>query len=99
MVCDNEAVVKRYNQKLTASIYHNTESDWDFLKTYHSLCEEWCKDIPIKVQWVMGHTYHDGRELTRDERINIEADLLADEMRVNARGAHGARPNCPHWPV
>jgi hypothetical protein len=32
MVCDNKAAVKRCNQKLTASIYHNTECDWDLLK-------------------------------------------------------------------
>jgi hypothetical protein len=32
MVCDNEAAVKRCNQKLTASIYHNIESDWDLFK-------------------------------------------------------------------
>jgi hypothetical protein len=32
MVCDNEAAVKRCNQKLTASIYHNTEFDWDVFK-------------------------------------------------------------------
>jgi hypothetical protein len=37
MVCDNEAAVKRCNQKLTASIYHNTECDWDLLKIYHTL--------------------------------------------------------------
>jgi hypothetical protein len=45
MVCDNEAAVKGCNQKLTASIYHNTEYDWDLLKTYHTLREEWCRDI------------------------------------------------------
>jgi hypothetical protein len=33
MFCDNEEEVKRCNQKLTASIYRNTESDWDLLKT------------------------------------------------------------------
>jgi hypothetical protein len=64
MVCDNEAAVKRYNQKLNAGIYHNTESDWDLLKTYHILCDKWCRDIPIKVQWVKGHADREGRELT-----------------------------------
>jgi hypothetical protein len=49
MVCDNKAAVKRCNRKLTASIYHNTESDWDLLKTYHTLREDWCRDIPTKV--------------------------------------------------
>jgi hypothetical protein len=96
MVCDNEAAIKRCNQKLTASIYHNTECDWDLLKTYHNMWEEWCRDIPTKVQWVRGHADREGRDLTRDKRLNIIADLLADTTRANARGPYGARPNCPH---
>jgi hypothetical protein len=99
MVCNNEVAVKRCNQNRTASIYHNTESNWDLLKTYHTLCDEWCREIPIKVQWLKGHADREGRELTREERINIEADLLADETRANTRGLYGARPNFPHWPV
>jgi hypothetical protein len=63
------------------SIYHNTESDWDILKTYHSLKDEWCKETPTKVQWVKGHADKENRELTRDELLNIEADLLADKIR------------------
>jgi hypothetical protein len=43
LVCDNEAAIKRCNQKLTSSIYHNTESDWDLLKMFHRLQDEWCK--------------------------------------------------------
>jgi hypothetical protein len=84
MVCDNEAAVKRYNQKLTASIYHNTESDWDLLKTYNTLRDEWCRDIPTKVQWVKGHADREGRDLTRDERLDIIADVLEDSTRANA---------------
>jgi hypothetical protein len=99
MVCDTEAAVKRCNQKCTACIYQNTECDWDLLKTYHTLWEEWCRDIPTKVQWVKGHADRKGRDLTRDDRLNILADLLADTTRANARGPYVARPNCPHWPV
>jgi hypothetical protein len=99
MVCDNEAVVKRCKQKLTTIIYHNTEGDWDLLKTYHSLRDEWCKDIPTKVQWVKGHADKEQRELTRDERLNIEAHLLIDMIWMDTQGAYGERPNCPHWPV
>jgi hypothetical protein len=61
MVCDNEAAVKRSNQKLTAIIYQNTESDWDLLKKYHNLREEWCRYIPTKLQWVKGHADREGR--------------------------------------
>jgi hypothetical protein len=99
MVCNHEAAVKRCNQKLTASIYHNTECDWDLLKTYHNLREEWCRYIPTKVQWVKEHADREGRDLTRDEHLNILADLLADTTRANERRPYGARPSCPHWPV
>jgi hypothetical protein len=99
MVCDNEASVKRCNQKLTASIYHNTEYEWDLLNTYHTLRDEWCRDIPTKVQLVKGYADREGRDLTRDERLNILADLLADTTRANARGPYGARPNCLRWQV
>jgi hypothetical protein len=37
--------------------------------------------------------------LTEYERINVEADLLADQIREEARGVYGARPNCTHWPI
>jgi hypothetical protein len=95
MVCDNETAVKRCNKKMTASIYHNTECDWDLLKTYHTMREEWCRDIPTKVQWVKGHADCEGRDLARDKRLNI----LADTNRTNTRGPYEARPNCPHWPM
>jgi hypothetical protein len=80
LVCDNEAAVKRCNQKLASSIHRNTESDWDLL-TFHSLQNEWCKEIPTKVQWVKGHADKENRELTREERLNIEVDLLAEKIR------------------
>jgi hypothetical protein len=84
MVCDNVAAVKRCNQKLTASLYHNTKSDWDLLKTYHTLRDEWYRYIPTKVQWVKGHADREGGDLTRDERLNIISDFLANATRANA---------------
>jgi hypothetical protein len=51
------------------------------------------------VQWVKGHADREGRDLTRDDRLNILADSLADTTRNNARGPYGARPNFPNWPV
>jgi hypothetical protein len=66
---------------------------------YHTLRDEWCRDIPTNVQWVNGHSDRKGRDLTRDERLNIISDLLTDSTRANARGPYGARPNFPHWPV
>jgi hypothetical protein len=85
--------------KLTASISNNSESDSDLIKTYHILSDEWCRDIPTKVQWVKGYADREGRELTRDEQLNIVAGVLTDETRANARGPYGARLNFPHWPV
>jgi hypothetical protein len=43
LVCDKEAAVKRCNQKMISSSYHNTDSNWDLLKTFHSLKDECCK--------------------------------------------------------
>jgi hypothetical protein len=90
---------RRLNGKLTSNIYHSTESDWDLLKTFHSLQDEWCQEISTKVQWVKWHAGREDRALTRDKRLNIEADLLADTIREEARGLYGVRPNFPHWPV
>jgi hypothetical protein len=39
------------------------------------------------------------RPLTRDERLNIEADIQADAIRAQARGTIVTRPNCPHWDI
>jgi hypothetical protein len=46
-----------------------------------------------------GHADREGRELTRDKRLSIEADLLADKTRAKARGPYGARTKCSHWRV
>jgi hypothetical protein len=78
-------------QQWTISIYHSTESDWDLLKTFHSLQDEWCKEIPTKVQWVKWHADRADRVMTRDERLNIEADLLADKIRAEARSPRPIR--------
>jgi hypothetical protein len=48
---------------------------------------------------VKGHADRDYRALTWDELLNIEADLLADKRREEARGPYRARPNFLHWPV
>jgi hypothetical protein len=48
---------------------------------------------------VKGHADREGKDLTREERLNILADLLADTGQNNAWVPYGARPNCPHWTV
>jgi hypothetical protein len=92
-VRDNEAAVKRYNQKQTKSVFHNTEEDWDLVSTYRELKRQWCNNIDVSVR---GHADQEGRPLTKYERLNVEADLLADQIRQEARGVYGARPNFPH---
>jgi hypothetical protein len=98
-VCDNEAAVKRCNQKQTKSLFHNTEGDWDLLSTCRDLKRQWCNNIDISVRWVKGHADREGRPLTKYDRLNVEADLLADQIQEEARGVYGARPNFPHWPI
>jgi hypothetical protein len=48
---------------------------------------------------VKGHAGGEDRALTRDEWLNIQADLLADKRIEEARGPYGARPNFRHLPV
>jgi hypothetical protein len=98
-VCDNEAAVKRCNQKQTKSVLHNTEGDWDLVSTYQDIKRQWCANIEVSVRWVKGHADREGRPLTKYERLNVEADLLADQIREDARGVYRARPNCPNWPI
>jgi hypothetical protein len=98
-VCDNEAAVKRCNQKQTKSVFHNTEGDWDLVSTYLYLKRQWSDNIYVSVRWFKGHADREGRPLTKYERLNVEVDLLADQIREEAIGIYGARPNCPHWPI
>jgi hypothetical protein len=98
-VCDNEAAVKPCNQKQTKSVFHNTEGDWDLVRTYRDLKRQWCNNIEVSVRGVKGHANREGRPLTKYERLNVEADLLADQIQEEARGVYGAIPNCPHWPI
>jgi ribonuclease HI len=79
-VCDNEAAVKRCNQKQTKSMFHNTEGGWDLMSTYRDLKRQWCDNIDVSVRWVKGHADQEGRPLTRYERLNVKADPLADHI-------------------
>jgi ribonuclease HI len=79
-VCDNEAAVKRCNIKHTNSVFYKTEGDWDLVSTYRDLKRQWCNNIDVSVRWVKGHTDREGRPLTKYERLNVEADLLANHI-------------------
>jgi hypothetical protein len=80
-------------------VFHNTEGDWDLVITYRDLKRQWCDKIDVSVRWVKGHTDREGRPLTKYERLDVDADLLADHIQEEARGLYGARPNFPHWPI
>jgi ribonuclease HI len=80
-VCDNEAAVKRCNQKETKSVFHNIEGDWDLVSKYRDLKRQWCDNIEVLVRWVKGHADREGRPLTKYKRLNGEADLLANQIR------------------
>jgi hypothetical protein len=58
-----------------------------------------CNRIAFSFHWVKGHEDLIDRPLTRDERLNIEANLQADVIHAQARGTVAAGPNCDHWGI
>jgi hypothetical protein len=95
-ICDNESALTAARRPKSKSIFHNTKCDWDLIVTIQDLIVRWCKGIAFSFHWVKGHTDRIDRPLTRDERLNIEADIQADAIRAQACGTIAARPNCPH---
>jgi hypothetical protein len=81
------------------SIFHNKICDWDLIATIQDLIVRWCKGIALSFHWVKGHADRIDNPLTRDERLNIEADIQVDVIRAQARGTIAARPNFPHWGI
>jgi hypothetical protein len=63
------------------------------------LIVRWCKGIALSFHWVKGHTDRIDPPLTRDERLNIEADMQADVIRAQGRGPITTRTNCPQWDI
>jgi hypothetical protein len=98
-ICDNGSAVTAARRPKSESILHNTRCDWDLIATIQDLIVRWCKGISLSFHWVKGHTDRIDRPLTRDERLNIEADMQADIIGAQARGPLAARPNCPHWDI
>jgi hypothetical protein len=98
-ICDNESAVTAARRPKSESIFHNTRFDWDLIVTIQDLIVRWCKWIALSFHWVKGHADRIDRPLTRDERLNIEADIQADAIRAQARGTVVVCPNCPHWDI
>jgi hypothetical protein len=91
--------VTAVRRKKPVSIFHDTKCDWDLIVTIQDLIARWCKGIAFSFHWVKGHAYLINRPLTRDERLNIEADIQADAIRAQACGTIAAHPNYPHWDI
>jgi hypothetical protein len=81
------------------SIFHHTESNFDLIATIKYLEKEWCHSICIIYSWVKGHADCMNRPLTRNERLNMKADAIADQIWNEARGPRRARPQCNHWEI
>jgi hypothetical protein len=97
--CNNESAVTASRRPTSESIFHNTRCDWDLIAMIQDLIVRWCKGIALSFHWVKVHADQIDRPLTRDERLNIEADIQADVIRAQARGTIAARPTCPHWDI
>jgi hypothetical protein len=67
--------------------------------TIQALIVRWCNGISFGFHCIKGHADIIDRTLTRDEILNIEADLQADVISAQARGPIAARPNCTHWDI
>jgi hypothetical protein len=98
-ICDKESAVTTARRPKSESIFHNKRCDWHLIATIQDLIVRWCKGIALNFHWVKGHTDRINRPLTRDERLNIEADIQVDVIRAQARGTITSRPNCPHWDI
>jgi hypothetical protein len=77
-ICDNESAVNAARRPTSKSIFHNTRCDWDLIAAIQDLIVRWCKGIALSFQCVKGHADRIDRPLTRDEKLNIEADMQAD---------------------
>jgi hypothetical protein len=67
--------------------------------TIQDLIVRWCKGIALIFHSVKGHADQIYLPLTRDERLNIEADMQVNVIRAQVRRPIAARPNCPHWDI
>jgi hypothetical protein len=93
-VCDNSAAIIAAKRTVTQSIFHRLESDYDLISTMKFLQGTWCRDYEITYEWIKGHADRGDEEPNKEERLNIEADVLFDVIRNEAIGPIAARGNC-----
>jgi hypothetical protein len=92
-MCNNSAAIIAAKRKVTQSIFHRLESDYDMISTMKFLPGNWCKDYDITYEWVNGHTDHGNEEPNKEERLSIEADALCDVIPNEATVPLAARGN------
>jgi hypothetical protein len=93
-VCDNSAAIIAAKRKVTQSIFHRLESDYNMISTMKFLQGNWCKDYDITYEWVKGHADQGNEDPNKEERLNIEAESLCNVIRNEAMGPPAARSNC-----
>jgi hypothetical protein len=86
-ICDNYAAILTGRRGLAPSVFHRTESEFDLIATIKYLEKEWCHDIDIYFEWVKEHADILKHPLSRNERLNIEANELADIIQMEATGS------------
>jgi hypothetical protein len=77
-IITKDAALLAGRRGLTPSVFHCTESDFDLIATIKYLEKGWFHDIDTSYDWVKGHTDQINHPLSRNQRLNIEADELAD---------------------
>jgi hypothetical protein len=70
---------------------------WYLIMTIQDLIVRWCNGIVFSFHWVKGHADLIDRSLTRDERLNIEADPNIDVICAQARVPIATILHCDHW--
>jgi hypothetical protein len=79
---------------VTHSIFHRLESDYDLISTMKFLQGNWCWDSDITYEWVKGHADRGNEDPNKEERLNIEAYALYNDIHNEEMGPIAARGNC-----
>jgi hypothetical protein len=90
-------VIRSISMKII--IFYNTKGDWDLILMLHDILDNCCNDSSIKFHWVKGCADLLDQPLSRDESLNMEVDLWAEETERIARGTMAARTVCINWTI
>jgi hypothetical protein len=65
-VCNNSAAIIAAKRKVTQSIFHRLESDYDLISTMKFLQGNWYRDYEITYEWVKGHADLENEEPNKE---------------------------------